>query len=96
VEVFGDLGSVVLPNIWLPSGERHGLENSFTVQREGEAPKTQKVTAERSVFALEAESVLHSLAQKQPRWPLPSWEDTLGNQRVLDAWRAEVYAGRGN
>jgi predicted dehydrogenase len=96
VEVFGDLGSVVLPNIWLSSGDRHGLENSFTVQRDGESPKTHKVSAERSVFALEAESVLHSLAQKQARWPLPSWEDTLGNQRVLDAWRAEIYPARGS
>jgi predicted dehydrogenase len=94
VEVFGDLGSVVIPNVWLPSGQRHGLESSFTIQREGEAPTAHRVAAERSVFALEAESVLNSLPQRQARWPLPSWEDSLGNQRVLDAWRAEVYSGR--
>jgi predicted dehydrogenase len=76
VEVFGDSGSITLPNPWLPGGKRQGLESSFVLQAHGAAPKTIEVAA--------------SLTNKQARWPLMSLEDSLGNMRALDRWRAEL------
>jgi predicted dehydrogenase len=90
VEIFGDSGVITLPNVWLAEGQRQGLKNSFIVQPPGAAPKTVTVAAEQSVFALEAESVHASLSNKEPRWPLLSLEDSLGNARALDRWRAEL------
>lgn len=90
ITILGDGGSITLENLWLSEGKRHGLTNQFVVARYGAKPEIVTATAERSIYALEAEAMLASLGQHQPRWPLMSWEDSLGNARALDAWRAEL------
>jgi hypothetical protein len=39
---------------------------------------------------VQAELVARSLASGQAPWPAMSWDDTLGNMRALDAWRAQL------
>jgi predicted dehydrogenase len=86
--LFGELGRIVLPDPWIPQGQRQSLETSFTVAREGQAEETVTIRTDRPTYALQAELVATSLQNLEAPWPAMSWADSLGNMRVLDAWRA--------
>jgi predicted dehydrogenase len=90
--VFGERGRIVLPNPWIPSGRRHALETGMTVYQDGEEPETVTIRSDAPTYAIEAEYVADSLPAIEPAWPAMSWADTLGNLRVLDAWRASLRA----
>jgi len=91
--VFGEAGKIVLPNPWIPGGDRQGLSTGFTIHRDGCETEDVLIRTERATYALEAELVLDSLPALQASWPAMSWADTLGNMRVMDAWRAALVAG---
>mgnify|MGYP000499911305 CR=1 FL=1 len=86
--LYGDHGRIVIPDPWLPGGQRQGLESSFVMHREGEAEETVIVTADRPTYALEAEHLADCLPQLEARWPAMGWQDSLANARALDVWRA--------
>jgi predicted dehydrogenase len=86
--VYGDAGKVVVPNPWLPRGNRHGLESEFTVFRDGRAPENVMMRTREATYAIEAAVVADTLPRMEPEWPAMTWADTLGNMRVLDRWRA--------
>jgi predicted dehydrogenase len=93
VVIFGELGRVVLPNPWLPGGERHGRATSLVVHLDGRPPQGIEIRARASSYALEAELVARSLPAQEAPWPAMSWADTLGNMQALDAWRAATTSG---
>lgn len=88
--IFGDAGKIVLPDPWIPQGNRQSLTSQFTIHRYGEMPETIEVQTRVPTYALEAELVADSLPQPEPPWPAMSWADTLGNLAVLDSWRASL------
>ena len=90
--VFGERGRIVLPNPWIPSGRRQALETGMTVYRDGEEPETITIRSGKPTYAIETECVADWLPAMEPAWPAMSWADTLGNLRVLDAWRASLRA----
>ena len=87
VVIFGDEGKIVLPNPWLPGGDRQGLESELTVHPMRGEPELVRLRAARPVYALEAELVADTLPNLQAPWPAMTWADSLGNLRVMDAWR---------
>ena len=84
--VYGESGKIVLPNPWLPLGNRHGLESAFTICRDGLAPETITVRTNEDIYAIEASYVADAIPRLEPEWPAMSWDDTLGNMRVLERW----------
>ena len=46
------------------------------------------IAADRDLFTYEADTVAAHIANRQA--PAMSWDDTLGNMQLLDAWLAEV------
>jgi predicted dehydrogenase len=88
--VFGDKGKIVLDDPWLPGGRRQALESGFTIFLDGAAPETVTVRTDKATYAIEAELVADTLPAQEARWPAMTWADTLGNMRVLDAWRAAL------
>ena len=90
--VFGEHGRIVLPNPWIPSGNRHALETGFTVYRDGCEPETVTIRTDRPTYAIEAEYVAHRLPAIEAEWPAMTWADTLGNLRVMDDWSASLRA----
>jgi hypothetical protein len=88
--IVGDAGRIVLGDPWIPMGNRQGLESQFTVHRDGEKEELVTVRTERATYALEAELVADSVPATQAPWPAMTWADTLGNLRVMDAWRAAL------
>lgn len=88
--VYGESGRIVLPDPWIPQGQRQARQTSFTVQREGAEDEVVRVTTEHPTYAVQAELVADSLAGLEAPWPAMSWADSLGNMRALDAWRAAL------
>ncbi|MES1204361.1 MAG: Gfo/Idh/MocA family oxidoreductase [Pseudomonadota bacterium] len=88
--VFGEKGKIVLPNPWIPSSQRQSLQTSYTVFRDGRDPETVNITTDKATYAIEAELVADTLPGTEAAWPAMSWADTLGNMRVLDAWRTAL------
>jgi predicted dehydrogenase len=88
--VFGDKGKIVLDDPWLPGGRRQGLQTGFTIFLDGAAPETVTVQTDKATYTIEAELVADTLPAHEAPWPAMAWADTLGNMRVLDAWRAAL------
>ena len=91
--VFGEGGRIVLPNPWIPRGNRQGTVTEMTICRDGHEPEEVVVRTDLATYAIEAERVLDSLPAAEAPWPAMTHADTLGNMRALDAWRAAVCDG---
>jgi predicted dehydrogenase len=88
--IFGEEGRIKIDDPWLPGGKRQGLHSHFIIERDGQSPEVVNVDIPRAVYALEAELVADSLPATQATWPAMTWDDTLANLRVMDAWRAAI------
>jgi predicted dehydrogenase len=88
--LYGERGRIVLPDPWIPQGVRQSLETSFTVKVEGQADETVSIRTDRPTYAVQAELVADALQNLEAPWPAMSWQDTIGNMRALDAWRAGI------
>jgi predicted dehydrogenase/aryl-alcohol dehydrogenase-like predicted oxidoreductase len=88
VRVFGSEGSILVPTPWLPA---NGQNSTLIVKRDDEsAPREIVVENKAWLYALEADTVAANLDARQAQAPAASWDDSLGNIRVLDQWRAAV------
>lgn len=90
--IFGEEGKIVLGDPWIPGSDRQGLATGFTIVRDDRPDEVVEIRTERATYAIEAELVADTLPATEPAWPAMSWADTLGNMRVLDAWRAALAA----
>ncbi len=88
VVIFGETGRLILPNPWLPAGERQGRATTLVVHLENRSPRGIEIRATAPSYALEADLVARTLPAQEAAWPAMSWADSLGNMRALDAWRA--------
>lgn len=80
LQVFGELGWMKVPDFWKPPGPieifSHQKQQTAIVETD---PGFHK-------YAMEADAVAEALPALES--PLVSWQDTLGNMRTLDQWRA--------
>jgi predicted dehydrogenase len=90
--IFGEEGHIVVPDPWAPESHRHGTRTGFTIHREGREPENVVFDTERDSYALEAELVADALPATEAPWPAMTWDDTLGNMQLLDAWAAALPA----
>ncbi len=88
--IFGEEGSITVDDPWLPGGKRQGTHSQFKIERDGANTETVHVDIPRAIYALEAELVADSLPATQATWPAMTWDDTLANLRVMDAWRSAL------
>jgi hypothetical protein len=98
--VFGEAGALTVANPWLPSSPCRTarmplpLDTRFPAvsialhtYRTGQVEEIV-IQPDRDLFTYEADTVAAHIADRQA--PAMSWDDTLGNMRLLDRWRAEV------
>jgi predicted dehydrogenase len=85
--IYGDAGKIVLPDPWIPGGQRQGLDQSLTIHPNRGEPELVNVSAPRPIYAMEAELVADTLPGLEAPWPAMSWSESLANLRVMDAWR---------
>jgi predicted dehydrogenase len=99
VTVYGTAGILTVPNPWLPSTPcRNALQPlpldtpfppaTLLLQTPGQPPTEISVPADRDLFTYEADMVADHIEARQA--PAMLWDDTLGNMRLLDRWRAEI------
>jgi hypothetical protein len=88
--VFGEDGKIVLPNPWIPDGNRQQSSNRFVIHRDGRAPEEVVAHAELPSYGIEAELVAQTLPRLEAAHPAMSWADSLGNMRALDRWREKL------
>jgi predicted dehydrogenase len=99
VSIYGTDGMLSVRNPWLPSSpcrdarEPLPLDTVFPPTsihiRRYDAPNTEEIVIEvdRDLFTYEADTVAENIVHRQS--PAMSWQDTLGNMRLLDRWRRE-------
>ncbi len=89
VRIYGSEGHIVIPSPWIISMD--GGESRIIMKRDdAEAPEEIVVTAEKGLFAIEADTVAHYIDQRQVMPPAMTWDDSLGNMKTLDWWRKEI------
>lgn len=87
--IFGSEGQITVPFPWSPAKE--GGQARILLKRDGEQQSQEIVVAtDEYLYGLEADAVAAGWENKQAAPPAMTWEDTLGNMQVLDAWRREV------
>ena len=89
VRVYGTEGHLYIPEPWVPGPK--GQPTYVHLHKKGE-DKGEKITieADRGLFTIEADLVAEHLGNRQAPPPAMTWDDTLGNMRMLDLWRGAV------
>jgi predicted dehydrogenase len=102
-EIYGRLGVMRLDDPWLPSSPSRHAEQPLPLDMEfpdseieielfsGEVQK-HAVKCDRDLYSYEIDEVAACLSARQS--PAMSWDDSLGNARALDEWRAAVFRHR--
>jgi predicted dehydrogenase len=87
VLIEGEEGSITVECPWLP---KHG-ESLIRVlhYKSGESRSIETTRADEDLYGYEIDEVARALAHGEKESPEMSWEDSLGNASVLDAWLAE-------
>ncbi len=89
LRIFGSEGHIVVPVPWAPA--REGGQSVILVHRNGQE-KPEEIVIETSewLYGVEADTVADNLDRRQAPSPAMTWEDTLGNMKMLDAWRRAI------
>lgn len=86
VQVFGSGGSMHIAAPWF--GDRGDGNWQFDLVRRG---KREVVGGKaKPTYVLEVDEVARALAAGEKASPTMDWQDSLGNAKALDRWRAEV------
>ncbi len=89
VRIWGSEGQAELTNPWQPATFRG--PGQLLVQSGGNTePETHVIATNRPLYALEADGFAQALRTGQIPAPLMGPEDSVGNMRVLDAWRHAI------
>ena len=98
--VYGEEGTLSAPNPWLPSSPCRTAKMPLPLDTEfpsttivlqptrGRMAQEIVIQPDRDLFTYEADMVAAHIADRQA--PAMSWDDTLGNMRLLDRWREEI------
>jgi predicted dehydrogenase/aryl-alcohol dehydrogenase-like predicted oxidoreductase len=86
-EIFGTEGRILIPEPWQPG--RSGTPKILVYRKGAEEPEVIEIPAG-DIYGIEADCVAASIEKRQAVGPAMSWDDTLGNMKVLDAWRAAI------
>lgn len=90
VRIGGTDGSLMMRSPWIPAREGGSCSIEHLNNR-GES-REYKIETREWIFGIEADWVASAIrnGERQAAFPAPSWEDTLGNMRVLDQWRTAL------
>jgi predicted dehydrogenase len=91
VLITGSRGFIRLPAAFLPGRmDRFGGQPRIILERDGEAAREIVIDAPAGLYTIEADTVVARAREGRTEAPEMTWEDSMGNMRVLDRWRAEV------
>ncbi|HPO08967.1 MAG TPA: Gfo/Idh/MocA family oxidoreductase [bacterium] len=89
VRIYGTEGHIFLREPWVPGPE--GQPACIHLRKRGEQKGQEIMVPDgRRLYTIEADLVAENIANRQAPPPAMTWEDTLGNMRMLDHWRSEI------
>lgn len=91
LHIFGTAGRIEVPEFWFASGRQGGV-GKIRVIAPDQSVRVVEVDEPRWLYSIEAEAAGKAIREGRLEFAAPgmSWDDTLGNMRVLDQWRAAV------
>ncbi|HUU26621.1 MAG TPA: Gfo/Idh/MocA family oxidoreductase [archaeon] len=90
VMIFGSEGWIKVLSPWFCSGIEGGASRILVHAKGAQEPREIEIATPEWLYGIEADTVAGHLDKGQAPPPAMSWEDTLGNMRTLDRWRACV------
>jgi len=90
VRIFGTQGQLVIPEPWLHSQQGKGGQSQILLTRGSHDTHEITIESPRNALAVEADVVAANLERREAPFPAMTWEDSLGNMRVLDQWRRAI------
>ena len=91
LRIHGSEGRIDVPDFWFAGGNRDQGLGNIQIVKKGE---TQQVSVDESrhLYMFEAEAASLAISEGRQEFSAPGmgWDDTLGNLRVLDKWRADA------
>ncbi|KMW59563.1 putative oxidoreductase [Candidatus Rhodobacter oscarellae] len=93
--IIGTKGQIHLPDPWMPGRDAGPSDAVIVIRRDGEEcpqGREEHIKDPCILFAHEAELASSAIlaGQTQAPAPAPSWADSIGTARVVDAWRAQA------
>ncbi|MFH1009128.1 MAG: aldo/keto reductase [Candidatus Latescibacterota bacterium] len=91
LRIFGSEGSILVPDPYL-AARTGATPGKIIVHRQNEAPLEVTIDSEVTSYAHEADACGRAIraGSLQAKAPSMTWNDTLGNIRTQDAWRAAI------
>jgi len=87
VRIYGSDGNILIPSPWVPA--RDGGSTNIILTRSGtKQPEEIVIESPAGLYSIEADTVAAHIEARQ--CPFMRWDDTLGNMKVLDQWRAQI------
>lgn len=88
LRIVGTKGRIEIKDFWFASGHRGGTIILDIIRPDGKHEPIE-VTERAWLYSFEAEAASKAILAGETEFPAPgmSWDDTLGNMRVLDKWR---------
>ena len=87
----GEIGKIIIDNPWMP-GKDGGPYNTKIRIIKNDKEEIEEFKGPEHLFFFEVELSSQTIAKQRTEVPHPgmTWDDTLGNIKVLDLWRKEI------
>ncbi|SEQ56606.1 Predicted dehydrogenase [Devosia sp. YR412] len=91
LRIHGSEGRIEVPDFWFAGGDRTTGKGRIDVIKNGQT-ETISVNETGHVYSFEADAAAEAIFAKRQELAAPgmTWADSLGNARVLDAWRKDA------
>ena len=87
----GEVGKIIIDDPWMPGKDGGPYNTKIRVIKDG-IEKIQEFKGSEHLFFFEVELASQTISKQRTEVPYPgmTWDDTLGNIKVLDMWRKEI------
>ena len=86
-----NLRKIIIDDPWMPGKDGGPYKTKIRIIKNGEE-EIREFEGPEHLFFFEAELASQTIAKQRTEVPYPgmTWDDSLGNIKVLDMWRKEI------
>ena len=87
----GEIGKIIIDNPWMPGKDGGPYHTKIRIIK-NDKEEIEEFKGPEHLFFFEAELASQTISKQRTEVPYPgmTWDDTLGNMKVLDMWRKEI------
>ncbi len=87
----GEIGKIIIDNPWMPGKDGGPYHTKIRIIK-NDKEEIEEFKGPEHLFFFEAELASQTISKQRTEVPYPgmTWDDTLGNIKVLDMWRKEI------